>query len=103
MEFGALHRAECGGVLIVHPISVWPDDNNFVAKEAALTEISFPIIRDENLVSWNHPKGTGRPGKTDRMKRKRIWGQTCAKKSGGAGGDRQGYLGVDVLRRLGSL
>ena len=72
MEFGALHGAEWGGVLIVSPVSIWPKENDLVAKQTTLAQISLPIIRDENLERWNHTECSWRPAKTDQVMCKRI-------------------------------
>src|SRR3977135_726778 len=103
MEFGALHGAECGGVLIMSPVSVRPHDNDLVAKQTTLTEILLPISRHENLERWNHRERFRWSTETDQMTCERILWKTCPKKCCSARGERQGSAGFDVLRRLASL
>src|SRR2546423_14336645 len=103
MEFGALHGAECGGVLIMSPVPIWPHENDLVAKQTALTEILLPIIRHENLERWNYRECFRWSTETEQMKCERIWWKTCPKKCPSARGERQRSFGFDVLRRHASL
>ncbi len=50
VNLGARHDPERRRVLVVRPVSKWPDDDDLAAQPLAIAEICLPISRHEKLV-----------------------------------------------------
>ena len=60
LKFRAGHLSKWSWMCVVGPISVRSNHNDLVSEPGAAAEISFPILRNENLKNWNCAESAGR-------------------------------------------